>query len=543
MYKFVCRDTCRSAAARRLMAQAEALAALSGLITQRKRADASNWGDAFSLMETYVQMLDLEEPLLKLKVIHVAGTKGKGSTCAFSESILRAHGMKTGMFTSPHLIDVRERFRLNGKEVEEDIFLKHFWWCYDKLQAKCNDSIPMPPYFRFLTLLAFRIFTEEKVEVALLEVGIGGRFDATNVVKKPIVCGVSSLGYDHMELLGNTLGEIAGEKAGIFKANVPAVTSPQLEEAMVVLQKRAKELKIPLEIASSLDSCLEGVQLGLGGFHQKLNAALAVSLCRKFAEKTNLTEHAKELEQALLLGKLPKNYIQGLEEARWPGRAQILRDLTVEKGERGERVERGEGGERGDRGGEGGEGGDREEKKGENEREMGSKGDKLVFFLDGAHTPESMEVCAEWFVEAVKEEEKEKEREKEKGPVGEVETLRRVLLFNCMPERDPAALLPPLVSVLLRHGVSLQKAVVVPSLSSYTSLGPFKSPVAGAPAGIDLTWQLKIQKQWETLKGGGSGPDAEIPLVPINSLPPDFLSSSAPIVPDSLNILDRKSVV
>lgn len=183
----------------------EAINALSSLITKHSRADKSNAGDRFDLMFDYLKMLDLEEPISKLKVIHVAGTKGKGSTCTFAESILRHCGFRTGLFTSPHLIDVRERFRLDGVEVCEEDFLAYFWWCWDRLKDKGNDAAPMPTYFQFLALLAFKIFSEQQVDVAILEVGLGGTFDATNVVQKPIVCGVTSLGYDHMEILaGNT---------------------------------------------------------------------------------------------------------------------------------------------------------------------------------------------------------------------------------------------------------------------------------------------------------------------------------------------------
>ncbi|KAL6176201.1 hypothetical protein ACLB2K_052836 [Fragaria x ananassa] len=164
------------------------------------------------------KILELEEPIAQMKIIHVAGTKGNGSTCTFSESILRHCSFRTGLFTSPHLIDVRERFRLDGYRVDisEEKFLEYFWWPFNRLKEKASDDIPMPTYIRFLALLAFKIFFGEKVDVAILEAGLGGKLDATNV-QAPVVCGISSLGYDHMEILGYTLGEIAGEKARIFK--------------------------------------------------------------------------------------------------------------------------------------------------------------------------------------------------------------------------------------------------------------------------------------------------------------------------------------
>ncbi|MCO5562818.1 hypothetical protein L7F22_016453 [Adiantum nelumboides] len=234
----------------------------------------------------------LNEALSELSIIHVAGTKGKGSTCTFSESILGECGYKTGLFTSPHLIDVRERFKINRENVSEQVFLKHFWWCWDKFKINVGIDMPMPTYFRFLTLLAFKIFIEEKVDVAILEVGLGGRFDATNVVRTPTVCGITSLGFDHMEILGYTLPEIAGEKAGIFKPGIPAFTVAQQKEAMDVLQNKASELDIRLQVVSPLTKVLlNGSQLSMEGEHQLSNGALAVALCHCWAQRREEKKH------------------------------------------------------------------------------------------------------------------------------------------------------------------------------------------------------------------------------------------------------------
>uniref|UniRef100_A0A0E0K7R0 Folylpolyglutamate synthase n=1 Tax=Oryza punctata TaxID=4537 RepID=A0A0E0K7R0_ORYPU len=240
---------------------------LSSLITQKVRAHSGNRGNQWDLMAHYLQILELEEPIARMKVIHVAGTKGKGSTCTFTEAILRSCGFSTGLFTSPHLMDVRERFRLNGVDISEEKFLKYFWWCWNKLKEKTDDDIPMPTYFRFLALLAFKIFSAEQVEA-------------------PVVCGISSLGYDHMEILGNTLGEIAGEKAGIFKKGVPAYTAPQSEEAMIALKQRASDLGVSLQVAHPLEPHqLKDQHLGLCGEHQYVNAGLAVALASTWLEK------------------------------------------------------------------------------------------------------------------------------------------------------------------------------------------------------------------------------------------------------------------
>ncbi|XP_043816861.1 folylpolyglutamate synthase isoform X2 [Manihot esculenta] len=279
----------------------EAMDALSSLITKRSRADKSNKGDRFDLLFDYLKMLELDQAISEMKIIHVAGTKGKGSTCTFTESILRHCGFHTGLFTSPHLIDVRERFRLDGEDICEEKFLAYFWWCYDRLKEKTTEDIPMPTYFRFLALLAFKIFAAEQVDVAILEVGLGGTFDATNVVQTHVVCGISSLGYDHMEILGNTLGEIAGEKAGIFKNGVPAFTVPQPDEAMRVLEEKASKRDVPLQVAPPLDSnLLNGLKLGLEGEHQYINAGLAVALSSKWLQRTGHLE-ISYLEQTILL--------------------------------------------------------------------------------------------------------------------------------------------------------------------------------------------------------------------------------------------------
>eukprot|EP00850_Spirogloea_muscicola_P003276 SM000013S26445 [mRNA] locus=s13:427204:431589:+ [translate_table: standard] len=448
-----------------------ALRALSTLITRRKRADGSNWGDAFSLMLDYGRMLELDESLARLSIIHVAGTKGKGSTCAFAESILRACGLRTGMFTSPHLIDIRERFRFDGVEVGKEVFLSHFWWCWDKLQkSTLVESVPMPAYFRFLTLLAFRIFAEEKVDVLLLEVGIGGRFDATNVVQRPAVCGITSLGFDHTELLGDTLPAIAREKAGIFKVellhplwpsqevheaeNVPAITAPQPADALAALRQRADEVGIDLQIAPSLDDILDQMSLGLAGEHQRVNASLAVALCRAWAAQTERQDHVTAFDEAMRARHLPESYKQGLTSARWPGRAQVVDDTNG----------------------------------------RGIPG--FTFFLDGAHTPESMEI----------------------------------LLFNCMPERDPAKLLPPLLQTMQNHGTRLDRALFVPTFSSYSAVGSFTSPVSSSSASSppDLTWQLSLQQVWESAICTTSRIPGSQDVQPVKQMPQDFLSCTLP---------------
>ncbi|XP_074279795.1 folylpolyglutamate synthase-like isoform X2 [Silene latifolia] len=449
-----------------------AMNALSSLITTRTRAEKSNSGDRFDLLYDYVQILELEEPISKLKVIHVAGTKGKGSTCVFAESILRNCGFSTGLFTSPHLIDVRERFRLNGTDICEEKFLAYFWWCYDTLKEKVTDDIPMPTYFRFLALLAFKIFSAEQVDVAIMEVGLGGKYDATNVVKAPVVCGISSLGYDHMEILGNTLGQIADEKSGILKEGIPAFTVPQPEEAMCVLKQNGSKLNVNLQLASPLDPhLLNGSRLGLDGEHQLVNAGLAVALCSSWLQRTGHVDipcHSSLSEQ----------FIKGLTSASFQGRAQIVADQYI----------------------------------------VAEGSENLVFYLDGAHSPESMEVCAKWFSHAIKEDEQQV-TSIDNGVISSLSLesasgfrhSTQILLFNCMSVRDPQLLLPRLMQTCASYGVHFQQALFVPNVSVYNKVSS-KAPEQ-LDNQVDVSWQLTLQRVWESLVKGekdGHAKGAEI---------------------------------
>ncbi|XP_044461301.1 folylpolyglutamate synthase isoform X2 [Mangifera indica] len=449
----------------------EALDALSSLITKRNRAEPGDRFYSLDLVREYVKMLDLEEAISKMSVIHVAGTKGKGSTCTFTESILRHCGFRTGLFTSPHLIDVRERFRLNGLEICEEKFLAYFWWCYDRLKEKATKEAPMPFLFRFLTLLAFKIFAEEQVDVAILEVGIGGKLDATNVVPTPVVCGVTALGYDHMEILGNTLGEIAGEKAGIFKHGVPAFTVSQPEEAMRVLEQKAAMLDVPLQVAQPLDgSLLNGLKLALEGEHQYSNAGLAVALSSTWLQRTGHLEFGY-LEQ---MTSLPEQFIKGLTMASLQGRAQRVPDRFMNIETTGE----------------------------------------LVFYLDGAHSPESMEVCGKWFSLAIKEDNQQQTldfqpssqelAQNHQVPYGRSrKNSAQILLFNCMSVRDPQLLFPRLMNTCASHGVYFKKALFVPNISVYHKVGSHNLPPTESQ--VDLSWQFTLQRVWENLSQGDKG--------------------------------------
>ncbi|XP_071685717.1 folylpolyglutamate synthase-like [Rutidosis leptorrhynchoides] len=440
----------------------EAMGALSSLITKKNRSHKYVVDDRFQRMFDYVQILDLKEPISQMKIIHVAGTKGKGSTCVFTESILRNCGFRTGLFTSPHLIDVRERFRLDGEDICEEKFLTYFWWCWNRLKTKCSGDMPMPTLFHFLALLAFKIFSDEQVDAAIIEVGLGGKIDATNVIQTPIVCGITPLGYDHTEILGNTLEAIAGEKAGIFKKCVPAFTVSQPHEAMQVLKDKAFQLDVPLQVTKRVDSnLLNGLPLGLAGEHQYINAGLAVMLSSTWLQRTGHLQ----FEPVDQTGSLPEQFIKGLTTASLQGRAQIIRDIC-------------------------------------------SQGD-LIFYLDGAHSPESMEVCANWFSDAVKENDgkqrcssnqKLNNRISENSRKDSLQPLQ-ILLFNCMSVRDPQLLFPPLLDTCAEHGIKFNKALFVPNMSLYTKVGS-SSSLPPTDAQVDQTWQLTLQRVWENIMCG-----------------------------------------
>lgn len=458
--------------------------ALSSLITCRKRGEKSSIGGKYSKLERmtlYLKILGLEDKIAGLNIIHVAGTKGKGSTCAFSEAILRECGVRTGLFTSPHLIDVRERFRLDGVDIAEEKFLQYFWDCWDQLKSKVTKELPMPPLFQFLTLLAFKIFIDEKVDVGIFEVGLGGEKDSTNVIKEPVVCGISSLGMDHMETLGDTLGKIALHKAGIFKPNVPAFTVPQLPEALDVIYERAQQLRIPLEVVQPLSSGeLNGLELSLAGDHQFVNASLAVSLCKSWLRRTGNLE--KLLTHDGHEADMPDAFLRGLSSAHLPGRAQIVHDAIS--------------------------------------RSPNSTTGDLVYYLDGAHSPESMDACARWFSKIVNGHHKSTSLSSksssgdelgeafskidfsncEKGNADKIS--KQILLFNCMEVRNPQILLPKLVETCASSGVHFTGALFVPSISTYNKVVSGSSITSLSMPSRNLSWQFNLQRIWEKTING-----------------------------------------
>ena len=365
--------------------------------------------------------------------------------------------------------------------IDKSTFLRHLWSALHTLEDKAGEDGGKPAYFRFLTLLGFKIFLETQVDVAILEVGLGGRLDATNCVKTPVVCGVTPLGFDHMELLGYTLPEIAREKAGIFKPSCPAYTTVQREDAAAALQEVADRVGAPLAGVKPLNEYGlvgrkdkvggEGLEIGLAGEHQRENAALAVALAAAWEEATAAAGGGKggggggggkalQRAAAVRRGELPAEYVAGLQAATWPGRGQIVEDPAVLLQQETTSSS------------------NNADSSSSSSSSSASSSSRLTFFLDGAHTAESMATCGRWFADAVA-----------AVPQRPELMTHRVLLFNCMQERDPTALLQPLISTLDARGALPQHALFVPPESHYMKLGKLDE----VP---ELLWQLNLRHVW-----------------------------------------------
>ncbi len=243
----------------------------------------------------------LGNPQLHYKTLHVAGTKGKGSTCAVASSMLRAAGLRVGLTTSPHLLCARERIVIDDAMIDEATFVV-LAARVDAAAQALPTMLETPSFFERLTAMAFCAFADARVDVAVVEVGLGGRLDATNVVQ-PVACAITRLGLDHTEFLGPTVVHIAREKAGIIKHGVPVVTAPQHPEALAVLQQQAQARQAPLEIVD----VGHAPSTQLRGAHQQENAAVAAALVRC---------SGLVLDDRLLT--------QGAGQAAWPGRYETV---------------------------------------------------------------------------------------------------------------------------------------------------------------------------------------------------------------------------
>jgi folylpolyglutamate synthase len=361
---------------------------------------------------TTLQQRDLE----KLNIVHVSGTKGKGSTCAYVDSILsryqRSHSIQNiGLFTSPHLIAVRERIRINSVPIPKASFAKYFFEIWDALAAS-SQNFEKPVYFRYLTLLSYHVFLQENVNAAIYEVGVGGEYDATNIVDRPAVTGISSLGLDHTFQLGDTIDRIAWHKAGIQKVSCPSFTVPQAPAAMEVIEKLAKERKVESLQIVDLDDRLEGVQIKPDAPFQRLNASLAIAL----AETT-----LKNLDPKFQISKnsLPKEFINGLENVVWRGRCEKMVEGNV------------------------------------------------IWYIDGAHTTESIQYASKWF----KDESSKRFQSPENlssishGTLTNNREATRVLIFNQQGEREAVKLLESLHTAITASDLKFDHVIFCPTSS------------------------------------------------------------------------------
>ncbi len=266
-------------------------------------------------------------PHERLQFIHVAGTNGKGSTCAMLESIYRAAGLRVGLFTSPHLVAFGERIQINRQAISEANICRlvselRGWLGADaavgNAPASAGSTQPTtlePTFFEAVTVMALRYFAEQRCDLVIWETGLGGRLDATNIVT-PLASVITTIGLDHQNWLGHTLPEIAAEKAGIIKAGVPVVTGAASPEARVVIAETAARLHAPLTVVTADDAArapLNTIELPLLGAHQRLNAALALAAVRAVGARLPVSEAALR---------------QGIATVVWAGRLQLLRRGT-----------------------------------------------------------------------------------------------------------------------------------------------------------------------------------------------------------------------
>jgi len=286
-------------------------------------------GWRFGLETIQVLLAELGNPQNSLRVVHVAGSNGKGSTCAFMASFLKCAGYKTGLYTSPHLSDIRERFRVNGTWISQSDFNRHTRLVLEACRRVEKKMGHLPTHFEALTAIAFCWFEEQKVDWLALEVGLGGRLDATNAVPPPALCLIAPIGLEHQNILGKTLGKIAWEKAGILKEGCLAATVQPHQEAARRIDRTAREKRASLWLGgrdfhfrkTSRGFHWEGPgfkgDIQLAGFpeYQIANAALAL------AGVQLLKARGVDAKQRLVR--------ESFSAMRWPGRVEVVRQKPL----------------------------------------------------------------------------------------------------------------------------------------------------------------------------------------------------------------------
>jgi dihydrofolate synthase / folylpolyglutamate synthase len=271
------------------------------------------FGARFGL-ETTFKLAELSgNPHQKLRFIHIAGTNGKGSTCAMLESIYRASGLRVGLFTSPHLVSFRERIQINRQYISEKDVVRFV----EQLKPLCATFAEdhQPTFFEAVTVMALRYFAEQKCDLVIWETGLGGRLDATNIVT-PLASAITNIGIEHSEWLGDTVEKIATEKAGIIKPGVPAVTSAASGHGLETITAIARERRSSFTVVDAGQAHiapLDTIDLPLHGPHQRLNAALVVAIVRTLAAQIPVTDSALRA---------------GLATVDWPGRMHRIQTAS-----------------------------------------------------------------------------------------------------------------------------------------------------------------------------------------------------------------------
>lgn len=287
----------------------------------------------FNLSRMLRILAGLGNPHKKIRTLHVAGTKGKGSTCHMLASMLQQSGYRTGLYTSPHIVDLRERIAVNGELVKEAEFTRLMAKIAPVVERLKRDE---PTFFEILTAAAFLHFAQRKVDVAVIETGLGGRLDSTNVIK-PEVCGITSISYDHVAQLGNTLEKIAEEKAGIFKPGVPVISAPQVPSVRRVLRKAAERVGCPLRIiGEDLEFSYRFESSRASGPHTRV--CLATPTTRFDHLRVPLLGEHQAHNCGVALGMIDalraagwdvpeQGAIDGLAKVRIEGRLELIRDM------------------------------------------------------------------------------------------------------------------------------------------------------------------------------------------------------------------------
>lgn len=265
----------------------------------------------------------LGNPQDSIKVIHVAGTNGKGSTCAYLASMLSAGGHKTGLFTSPHLVKINDRFRIDGEIMSDEDFVESFLRVKKVIDEAKEDGYAHPSYFETLFLMGVDYYYRKHVDYLVLETGLGGGKDPTNCVEKPLACIITSISIDHVQYLGDTIPAIASEKAGIIKPGVPIIFDGHVEEAGRVIEARAKELGSPAYALMPQQYMLkeqtrEGIKFEFEGTelqipyiaeYQMMNASLAYFTMKKLQSIHGISDEKLK---------------EGIRGVKWPGRMETI---------------------------------------------------------------------------------------------------------------------------------------------------------------------------------------------------------------------------